>query len=70
MLDAFKQPISIGDYVVCSGKYSVQPRVSVVKEFTTKKVRLQNGTLKDPRDIIVFTKQHEYALATWPEQYI
>ena len=73
MLDRFKQPISIGDTVIYSTQHTVGLQLATVIDFTAKKVRIQDRTrllIKDPYDIIVFTKQHEYALATWPEQYI
>lgn len=69
MTDAFQQPILIGDKVVYSS-YSVRPIIGVVKEFTPKKVRMENGDLKDPKDIVVFTAQYNYAIATWPEIFI
>ena len=69
-LDVLKQPIEIGDEVLVSRSGSNFPRLSKVKNLTAKKVTLDDGAHKDPKTMVVITKQLEYARDTWPELHI
>ena len=75
--DALGQPIQISDQVVLSKSGTTTLFRGVVTKLTPKKVTVtrNRGTWseevsKDPSTMVVVTKQHEYALETWPEHYI
>ena len=76
-LDALGQPIQIGDQVVLSKSGTRTLLRGVVTKLTACNVTVErqwyNTTKtvsKDPSTMVVVTKQHEYALETWPEHYI
>ena len=76
--DALGQPIQIGDQVVLSKSRTTTLFRGVVTKLTPKKVTItryrsptwSEEVSKDPSTMVVVTKQHEYALETWPEHYI
>lgn len=75
--DALGQPIQIGDQVVLSKSGTTTLFRGVVTKLTTKMVTVERTRYskvetvsKDPSTMVVVTKQHEYALETWPENYI
>ena len=72
--DALGQPIQIGDQVVISKSGTTTLFRGTVTKLTPKKVTVtryrgtwSEETSKDPSTMVVVTKQHEYALETWPE---
>lgn len=75
--DALGQPIQIGDQVVLSKSGTTTLFRGVVTKLTPKMVTVERTRYsrvetvsKDPSTMVVVTKQHEYALDTWPEYYI
>lgn len=75
--DALGQPIQIGDQVVLSKSGTTTLFRGVVTKLTPKMVTVERTRYsrvetvsKDPSTMVVVTKQHEYALETWPENYI
>ena len=75
--DALGQPIQIGDQVVLSKSGTTTLFRGIVMKLTPKKVTISRNrgswseeVTKDPSTMVVVTKQHEYALDTWPEYYI
>lgn len=74
--DILNQPIEVGDYVVASRSGTNFPSVMKVTKLTDKKVSVINPKYpsdkasKDPKTLVVVTKQMEYAKDTWPEFYI
>lgn len=75
--DALGQPIQIGDQVVLSKSGTTTLFRGVVTKLTACNVTVErqwcnttNTVSKDPVTMVVVTKQHEYALETWPEHYI
>lgn len=74
--DVLNQPIEVGDLVVASRSGSNFPQIMKVVKLTEKKVSVQSvkheydKASKEPKTLVVVTKQIEYAKDTWPELYI
>jgi hypothetical protein len=68
--DALNQPIEVGDKVLACRTGSNYPKLSTVTNMTDKTVRIDGSASKDPKTMVVITKQLEYAKETWPEWFI
>lgn len=76
-LDALNQPIEVGDQVIITKSGTTTLYRGTVTKLTDKKVTVERTMYgrketvsKAPDTMVVINKQHEYALATWPELYI